>query len=335
MKRPILSLASAVLFGTLPCFADPVVLPPDAPAPQAPAPQASVQLVPETVNATVLVVPFASAGNGDREWISKGIQQDLTADLIRSSRLHVVAPTDLPPAQDADAALKVGRDNHAAFVIFGQFQVVDSNVRITGQVLETTGGQSIGALKATGPTRDLFNMEDALSGQVISALPKHLLAENTTEPTPMPYVYQPSQPPAQTAPAPTYSDESGYYTPQTQTYVQAPSPDDYSYTPQTYTPDYDNYGYAPSYPYYYNYWYPGYGFVVIGGHHHHDGDHGHWSDGHNHGFVGTGRASIGAHISVGGGFAARAPSISHTGGGFHASGGFGGGMHGGGGGGHR
>ncbi len=164
MKRPILSLAATVLFGALPCFADPVVLPPDAPAPQAPAPQTPVQVSPEAVNPIVLVVPFASAGNGDREWISKGIQQDLTADLIRASRLHVIAPTDLPPAQDADAALKVGRDNRAAFVIFGHFQVVDSNVRITGQVLETTSGQSIGALKATGPTRDLFNMEDASLG---------------------------------------------------------------------------------------------------------------------------------------------------------------------------
>ncbi len=286
MRRPISFLIASALIGSLPCLADPVVLPPDIqPAPPSlPSASTPAPNPPEIANATILVAPFASAGNGDREWISKGIQQDLTADLIRSSRLHVVAPTDLPAVQDADAALKIGRDSHAAFVIFGHFQVVETNVRITGQVLETASGQSIGALKATGPTRDLFNMEDALSGQVISALPKQMLVERGNT-APMPYVYEPSSTPSQTAPAPT-SDESGYYAPQT--YVQATSPytSDYSYTPQAYVPDYDNsdYGYGPYYPYYYNYWYPG--FVVIGGHHH---DHGHGGDGHNHGWAGNGR----------------------------------------------
>lgn len=326
MKRPIISLIATALAGNLPCFADPVVVPPDAtPAQVAPAPAA-----PDSANPTILVMPFASAGSGDRDWISKGIQQDLTADLIRSSRLHVVAPTDLTPAQDSDAALKFGRDNRAAFVIFGHFQVVETNVRITGQVLDAATGQSIGALKATGPTRDLFNMEDALSGQVISSLPKRLLADNASQPTstPMPYVYEPNQ----TTPAPTYSDESGYYAPQT--YVQAPSPygtADYSYAPQTYTPNLDNsyygYGSAPYYPYYYNYWYPGFGFVVIGAHHH-DHDHRGDGDGHFHGTAGGGHiVTGGVHAGVSGGF-------SH--GGFHASGGgfHGGSMHGGGGG-HR
>src|SRR5260221_9200828 len=101
MKRPILFLIATALSGNLPLLADPVVVPPDAaPAQAAPAP---ATVAPDAANETILVVPFASAGNGDRDWISKGIQQDLTSDLVRTSRLHVIAPTDLAPAQDADA----------------------------------------------------------------------------------------------------------------------------------------------------------------------------------------------------------------------------------------
>jgi TolB-like protein len=119
--------------------------------------------------AKVLLLPFDSVGPADKAWVAKAIQQNLVAELGRVNSVQAVTADQ--PAKDLDAALKVASGAAADFVVFGAFQAVDGDLRITGQVIDVAKKQTVAGLKATGPQRDLFGMEDTIAAQLKKALP--------------------------------------------------------------------------------------------------------------------------------------------------------------------
>ena len=114
----------------------------------------------------VLVMPFVPVGDATRlEWVGQAVQQNMMTELARMRSLKVAAgPAGV--ANDADAVKRAAREAGAAFVVFGNFQLVEPDLRITGEMIDVGTGQSIAGLKATGALRDLFDMEDTLAGQV-------------------------------------------------------------------------------------------------------------------------------------------------------------------------
>ncbi len=116
----------------------------------------------------VLVMPFAPIGDATRlGWVGQAVQQNMMTELARVRSLKVVAgKMEAGAANDADAVKKIAREAGAVFVIFGNFQLVEPDLRITGEMIDVGTGQSIAGLKATGALRDLFDMEDTLAGQV-------------------------------------------------------------------------------------------------------------------------------------------------------------------------
>jgi len=176
-------------------------------------------------------------------------------DLTQMTRAHVLAPAS-PPALDATAALRAGHDAGAHYVVFGAAQSSGTQVRVTGQVLDVSTGQSLANLKATAPADDLFPLEDALAVQVVRALPGSPApttapAETAQQPPPLPQVINEQPYVSEVTPAPQYDTVpgSGYGA--------------YSYPPYPY------YGYPYYYPYPYWGFFGGAG-VVITGHHFHD-----------------------------------------------------------------
>jgi len=262
---------------------------------------------------SVLVLPFTPVA-GASEWIGKGIQEDLATELVRQSRLNVLTPPNAGPASDATDAARIGRERNVTLVIYGSYQIVDPQVRINGEVVDVNAGRAIAALKATGPRRDLFNMEDVLAAQTVAAIPPNLVkvgagayASDVNNGAAAPSANNSAEP---------YNSQGYYVTPGPSL---APTYDYGSY-PATPVVPYDN-GYDYAYPPYspgYDYPFWNSGFIFLGGF---GGfGHGHDHDGHGHGGHGT--------WDRGGGFT-------------HSPGGFGGGFHGsvggfhGGGGGHR
>ena len=236
---------------------------------------------------TVLVLPFASASGGN-DWMGKAVQQDLLTDLTQGTTTRVLAPSSAAAAHDSEAALLTARNSGASIVVFGQAQSAGKEVRLTGQVLDVATARPLGALKATGPSDELFHLEDALAGQVFLALPRTLLTAQTLR-----GVQQAAEQQATNATQPPPS-QVGREVPVS--VYSPPSDSGVSYSPQQY------YSYAtPTYSYeypaqVYNYYYPDYtygypswgiwpfwgGSIFITGNfgfHHHHGD-GHW-DGHN------------------------------------------------------
>jgi TolB-like protein len=143
----------------------------------------------------VLVARF-DALNPDKPWIAKSLQSSLVAELTRQG----VAPVAWPqPMADAAAALNLARAQGAAYVILGSTQTVDTDIRVTGQIINVATGQVTGGLKSTGAIRDIFAVQDELAAQVQSSIAAQvapdqpMLAQPPAQPAP---VQPPAQPPA-------------------------------------------------------------------------------------------------------------------------------------------
>jgi TolB-like protein len=141
--------------------------------------------------AKVLLLPFDSAGPAEKQWIAKAVQQNLIAELTRIDSVTPVAGTQI--AATIEDALKAAQNANADYVVFGSYQAVDADLRMTGQVLDVAKKQAIAGLKSTGTQRDLFGMEDVIANQVRRALPQPIAQAG-------PEMLQ--QPPAQPVAAP-------------------------------------------------------------------------------------------------------------------------------------
>lgn len=166
-------------------------------------------------HSSILVLPFTAPSGGGDAWVGKAVQQDLLTDLTQGTTTRVSAPANATPAADSDEALKAGRDAGASIVVYGQAQNIGKTVRLSGQVLDLTTGKAIGALKATGPSDELFHLEDALAGQVFMSLPRTLLTGPTLQGVQSAAANQQQGQPAQPQQAPGSAWPNGPYAPPT------------------------------------------------------------------------------------------------------------------------
>jgi TolB-like protein len=198
------------------------------------------------VKEKILVLPFTGTNpNPTQTWVGKAIQENLVAEMSKMKALEPIAPKEMMAAEDAVEALKDGADQRAHFVVFGSYQIVGDNLRITGQIYDVTKGSVVSSVKSTGMFKDLFELEDSLADQTMRALPRELtgplptppkaIAQNQNQnPNPNQNIFQP-QP---QNPAPDMAQQ------------QPMAPNGYAYQPyppQPYPVTYDpsSYGYDP------------------------------------------------------------------------------------------
>jgi TolB-like protein len=149
---------------------------------------------------TVLLLPFDAVGTADMDWIAKAVQKDLLAELSRAHAIQPILPQAAPSEEvTPEQALALGRQAGATYVIFGSYQILNQELRITGQVLDVRTGEYQGSLKATGAMRDLFALEDDLARQARQILPQppRMAQANPPAPAapPAPPAVQPPNPP--------------------------------------------------------------------------------------------------------------------------------------------
>jgi TolB-like protein len=219
----------------------------------------AAEAVPATQPAgTILVLPFVSPPGQSFDWIAKGVQQNLIAELSPDVRGAIVSPISAPATEDPAAARKAATDDHVSVVIFGSTQLLDRQIRLTGQVLDVASGNVLGTLKATGQLDELFRLEDTLAGQALRALPKTMLNLRglAAQKGYGPQIIQ--LPPDTPASAPVYGNYSyaPVYVPQPYATLEPPAP---PYSPYSYS-----YPYRFYYPYYHLFSYGNEGFFPFG-----------------------------------------------------------------------
>jgi TolB-like protein len=86
--------------------------------------------------AKVLLLPFDPVGDGAKPWIAKAVQQNLIAEL---SRVNSVTPaTGEAGVANLNAAVTLGENAKADYVVYGTYQTVEGDLRITGQVVDVS-----------------------------------------------------------------------------------------------------------------------------------------------------------------------------------------------------
>jgi TolB-like protein len=203
--------------------------------------------------ARVLLLPFDSVGPVEKEWVAKALQQNLVAELARVNSVQAV--TGDRAVGGAEAALKAADEVKADYVVFGSYQAVDGDLRMTGQVIEVSKRQAVAGLKTTGSQRDLFGMEDVIANQIKRALPQPV-AETRPEML--------QQPPA--APAPVIQPNGPVVIDLNQKARELQDQIDRAIDRIRYSADYGS-DYYPS-TYFYSSYYPVYYYPAYGRHHH-------------------------------------------------------------------
>lgn len=144
----------------------------------------------------VMVLPFEEiSANPSQGWIGQAISQSIVAEL---SQLRMIAPAAGDRQTSvADRALAAAQAGGADYVVLGGYQLLDPQLRITGQVIAVDSGEVIGGLKATGTVRDLFGMQDSLAAQtkrILRAAVEPTPADSSASPpasTDQPAAYRP------------------------------------------------------------------------------------------------------------------------------------------------
>jgi len=117
----------------------------------------------------VAVVPFDVQGEAGHEWLGRAIQEGLATELSGASGMAGVIVPGVAPA-DAMGSSAMAKSTGADAVIFGSIQVVGDQIRVSGQIISMSTGESLGTLRSDGAQRDLFNIEDLIGGRAVRIL---------------------------------------------------------------------------------------------------------------------------------------------------------------------
>jgi TolB-like protein len=129
----------------------------------------------------VLVLPFSSIGEHQATWLPGALRSNLANELARTPGLIPISPKDAPAADDPDSAWKLGENHRTTFVLYGSYQVVNNEIRLSAQVMDVANGRIIATTKTTGSFRDVFGMQDQLVDRC-----KHVLVDIVASRQPKP-----------------------------------------------------------------------------------------------------------------------------------------------------
>ena len=157
------------------------------------------------------VVPFANvSGRPEDEWIGAGIAETVTADLEQFAGLTVVgreALVDLvdrrteeaPDLSDESVALDLARRLGVSWIVAGGFQRLDTQLRITAQIVSVESGTAHETVKVDGGLREIFTLQDRIVEELHDGFAK--IAGETEPPSAAPEAVD------NTAPSPEPSPE--------------------------------------------------------------------------------------------------------------------------------
>jgi TolB-like protein len=241
--------------------------------------------------ARVLLLPFESVGDSAKPWIAKAVQQNLVAELSRVSSVTPI--TGEATAADLNAAVRLGENAKADYVVFGTYQAVEGDLRMTGQVVDVSKKDVVAGLKATGTQRDLFGMEDVIANQVKRALPQPVAQ------APSDMLKQPVPPEPEAAPEVAANTRARELEQQLDRAIERLKNTPPYYGGEDYYPP--TYGYSGFYQPYVYYTTPYYYYPRHHGHGHHYRNHagGTWLNGRLQGATPRGNVRVGGGVGYG------------------------------------
>ena len=127
--------------------------------------------------ASVCVLPFVNmSGDGEQEYFSDGITEDIITDLSKVSALSVIARnTAFTFKGRAADVTEVARTLGVSHVLEGSVRKAGSRVRITAQLIDGSAGDHVWAERYDRELTDIFEIQDEISKAIVGALKLKLL----------------------------------------------------------------------------------------------------------------------------------------------------------------
>jgi len=121
---------------------------------------------------SIAVLPFTNlSGDQEQEYFSDGITEDIITELSRFSSLFVVARNSSFMFRGKSVDVReVGRRLGVRFVLEGSVRMVDSRVRITGQLIDADTSDHVWADRYDGDLEDIFSLQDEISRAIVSTI---------------------------------------------------------------------------------------------------------------------------------------------------------------------
>jgi TolB-like protein len=138
--------------------------------------------VAELGSPTIVVLPFVDMSEeGDQEYFSDGISEELLNLLARSPGLHVISRTSAFSYKNRDVSIPVvARELGATHVLEGSVRKSGTQIRITAQLIDARDDTHIWSETFDRTLDDVFVVQDEIAAQVVEQLEIELREEAPT-----------------------------------------------------------------------------------------------------------------------------------------------------------
>lgn len=127
---------------------------------------------------SVVVLPFTAMGAvQDAEYFCDGLTDEIITDLSSVHSLRVICRASAMQLKGTkDSLQKIARDLNVRYVLEGTVRLsksahdTDAKIRVTTQLIDPQNNSLLGAEKFNGTLDDVFNIQEKISRQIVSAL---------------------------------------------------------------------------------------------------------------------------------------------------------------------
>ena len=129
-------------------------------------------IAPDASARSIAVLPFVNqSGNADDEYFSDGMTDELASALMKVPDLRVAARSSAFTFKGKNAdAREVGAKLNVATVLEGTVRRSGPKLRVTAQLVNTSDGLVRWAERYERETKDVFAVQDDITGAIVSAL---------------------------------------------------------------------------------------------------------------------------------------------------------------------
>jgi TolB-like protein/cytochrome c-type biogenesis protein CcmH/NrfG len=117
------------------------------------------------------------SGDPDQDYFADGLTEDLITDLSKLSGLLVIGRNSSFAYKGKSVDLRrVGQELGVHYVLEGSVRKVGNRVRINAQLIDAQTGHHVWAERHDGTLDDVFELQDEITGKIVSALSLQLSA---------------------------------------------------------------------------------------------------------------------------------------------------------------
>ncbi|MFQ5915950.1 MAG: tetratricopeptide repeat protein, partial [Nitrospinota bacterium] len=121
---------------------------------------------------SIAVLPFANlSGDPEQEYFADGMTDDLITDLSKVSGLFVIARNSVFAYKGKPVKVRqVAEELGVRYVLEGSVRRAEGKIRINAQLIDATTGRHLWADRYDRDYKDIFALQDEVTGRIVSAL---------------------------------------------------------------------------------------------------------------------------------------------------------------------